>query len=59
MLKNVKVNLINNFMLLNKLNNKKEKLIWKKYKLDNKLKIKLILFNNMISIIDNLKINLI
>ena len=46
-------------MLLNKLNNKKEKLILKKYKLDNKLKIKLILFNNMISIIDNLKINLI
>ena len=57
MLKNVLVNLINNFMLLNKLNNKKEKLIWKKYKLDNKLKIKLILFNNMISIIDNKKIN--
>ena len=46
-------------MLLNKLNKKKEKLILKKYKLDNKLKIKLILFNNMISIIDNLKINLI
>ena len=41
-------------MLLNKLNNKKEKLIWKKYILDNKLKIKLILFNNMISIIDNI-----
>ena len=41
-------------MLLNKLINKKEKLIWKKYKLDNKLKIKLILFNNMISIIDNI-----
>ena len=40
-------------MLLNRLNNKKEKLILKKYKLDNKLKIKLILFNNMISIIDN------
>ena len=57
MLKNVLVKLINNFMLLNKLNNKKEKLIWKKYKLDNKLKIKLILFNNMISIIDNKKIN--
>ena len=59
MLKNVLVNLINNIMLLNKLNKKKEKLIWKKYKLDNKLKIKLILFSNMISIIDNLKINLI
>ena len=53
MLKNVLVNLIINIMLLNKLNNKKEKLIWKKYILDNKLKIKLILFNNMISIIDN------
>ena len=46
-------------MLLNKLNLKKEKLILKKYKLDNKLKIKLILFSNMISIIDNIKINLI
>ena len=46
-------------MLLNKLNKKKEKLIWKKYKLDNKLKMKLILFNNMIFIIDNIKINLI
>ena len=54
MLKNVLVNLIINIMLLNKLNNKKEKLIWKKYKLDNKLKMKLILFNNMISIIDNI-----
>ena len=57
MLKNVLVNLINNIMLLNKLNKKKEKLIWKKYKLDNKLKMNLILFNNMISIIDNKKIN--
>ena len=43
-------------MLLNKLNKKKEKLIWKKYKFDNKLKIKLILFSNMISIIDNINI---
>ena len=59
MLKNVILKLINNIMLLNKLNKKKEKLIWKKYKLDNKLKIKLILFSNMISIIDNIKINLI
>ena len=41
-------------MLLNRLNNKKEKLILKKYKLDNKLKINLILFSNMIFIIDNL-----
>ena len=43
-------------MLLNKLNNKKEKLILKKYKLDNKLKMNLILFSNMISIIDNINI---
>ena len=40
-------------MLLNKLNKKKEKLILKKYKLDNKLKMNLILFSNMIFIIDN------
>ena len=44
-------------MLLNKLNLKNKKIILKKYKLDNKLKMKLILFNNMISIIDNKKIN--
>ena len=44
-------------MLLNKLNKKKEKLILKKYKLDNKLKMNLILFSNMIFIFD--KINLI
>ena len=44
-------------MLLNKLNNKKEKLILKKYKLDNKLKMNLILFNNLIFIFD--KINFI
>ena len=43
-------------MLLNRLNNKKEKLILKKYKLDNKLKMNLILFSNMIFIIDNLNI---
>ena len=41
-------------MLLNRLNNKKEKLILKKYKLDNKLKMNLILFSNIIFIIDNL-----
>ena len=41
-------------MLLNRLNKKKEKLILKKYKLDNKLKMNLILFSNMIFIIDNL-----
>ena len=44
-------------MLLNKLNKKKEKLILKKYKLVNKLIMNLILFSNMISIIDNKKIN--
>ena len=37
-------------MLLNKFNKKKEKLILKKYKLDNKLKMNLILFSNMIFI---------
>ena len=41
-------------MLLNRLNKKKEKLILKKYKLDNKLKMNIILFSNMIFIIDNL-----
>ena len=44
-------------MLLNKLNLKKEKLILKKYKLDNKLKMKIILFSNLIFIFD--KMNLI
>ena len=44
-------------MLLNKLNKKKEKIILKKYKLDNKLKMKIILFNNLIFIFD--KMNLI
>ena len=43
-------------MLLNRLNKKKEKLILKKYKLDNKLKMNLILFSNMIFIIDNLNL---
>ena len=43
-------------MLLNRLNNKKKKLILKKYKLDNKLKMNLILFSNMIFIIDNLNL---
>ena len=46
-------------MLLNKLNLKKEKLILKKYKLDNKLKMKIILFNNLIFIFDKQKMNLI
>ena len=44
-------------MLLNKLNLKNKKLILKKYKLDNKLKMNIILFNNLIFIFD--KINLI
>ncbi len=43
-------------MLLNKLNKKKEKLILKKYKLDNKLKMKIILFNNLIFIFDKLNL---
>ena len=43
-------------MLLNRLNNKKEKLILKKYKLDNKLKMNIILFSNMIFIIDKINI---
>ena len=43
-------------MLLNRLNKKKEKLIIKKYKLDNKLKMNVILFSNMIFIIDNLNL---
>jgi len=43
-------------MLLNRLNKKKEKLILKKYKLDNKLKMNLILFSNMIFIIDKINI---
>ena len=46
-------------MLLNKFNKKKEKLIWKKYKLDNKLKMNLILFSNMIFIIDKIIIKII
>ena len=39
-------------MLLNKLNLKNKKLILKKYKLDNKLKMKIILFSNLIFIFD-------
>ena len=57
LLKNVLVNQILNIMLLNKLNKKKEIQILKKYKLDNKLRIYKILFNNMIFIFDNIKIN--
>ena len=54
LLKNVLVKQINNIMLLNKLNNKKEIQILKKYKLDNKLRIYKILFNNMIFIFDKI-----
>ena len=43
-------------MLLNKLNNKNQKIILKKYKLDNKLKMNIILFSNMIFIIDKINI---
>ena len=46
-------------MLLNKFNFKNKKLILKKYKLDNKLKMNIILFNNLIFIFDKQKINLI
>ena len=53
LLENVILKQIINIMLLNRLNNKKEKLILKKYKLDNKFKMNLILFSNMIFIIDN------
>ena len=45
-------------MLLNKFNFKNKKLILKKYKLDNKLKMNIILFNNLIFIFDK-QINLI
>ena len=54
LLKNILVKQILNNMLLNKLNNKKEIQILKKYKLDNKLRIYKILFNNLIFIFDNI-----
>ena len=54
LLKNVYQKYIINILQLNFCNNnKKKKLILKKYKLDNKLKIYLILFNIMIFIFDN------
>ena len=53
LLKNVFQKYIKNILLLNLCNNNKMKiLILKKYKLDNKFKIYLILFNNMIFIFD-------
>ena len=54
LLKNVLVNLIINIMQLNELNNKKNKLILKKLKLDYKYKMKVILLINKIFIIDNI-----
>ena len=51
LLKNVFQKYNKNILLLNLCNNnKKKKLILKKYKLDNKFQIYLILFNNMIFI---------
>ena len=54
LLKNVLVNLIIFIMQLNILNNKNTKLILKKLKLDYKYKMKIILLNNKIFIIDNI-----
>ena len=54
LLKNVFQKYIVNILQLNLCNNNNNKiLILKKYKLDNKFKIYLILFNNMIFIFDN------
>ena len=46
--------MIINIMQLNELNNKKNKLILKKLKLDYKYKMKIILLNNQIFIIENI-----
>ena len=54
LLKNVLVIMIIIIMQLNELNNKKNKLILKKLKLVYKYKMKIILFNNNIFIIDNI-----
>jgi hypothetical protein len=54
LLKNVLVNLIIIIMQLNKLNNKNNKLILKKLKLVYKYKMKIILLNNKIFIIENI-----
>ena len=55
LLKNVYQKYKKNILLLNKLNNNKMKIYnYLKYKLDNKYKINLILFNNMIFIFDKL-----
>ena len=54
LLKNVLVIMIINIMQLNELNNQNIKLILKKLKLVYKYKMKIILLNNKIFIIDNL-----
>ena len=54
LLKNVLVNLIIIIMQLNKLNKINNKLILKKLKLDYKYKMKIILLNNKIFIIENI-----
>ena len=54
LLKNVLVNIIIFIMQLNELNKINNKLILKKLKLVYKYKIKIILLNNMIFIIDNI-----
>ena len=54
LLKNVLVNLIIIIMQLNELNKINDKLILKKLKLDYKYKMKIILLNNKIFIIENI-----
>ena len=54
LLKNVLVNMIIIIMQLNELNNQNNKQILKKYKLDYKYKMKIILLNNKIFIIENI-----
>ena len=54
LLKNVIVIMIIFIMQLNELNNKKNKLILKKLKQDYKYKMKIILLNNKIFIIENI-----
>ena len=54
LLENVLVNMIIIIMQLNELNNQNNKQILKKYKLDYKYKMKIILLNNKIFIIENI-----
>ena len=58
LLENVLVNMIIIIMQLNELNNKNNKQILKKQKLDYKYKMKKILLNNKIFIIENILIML-